>query len=76
MQIDQKTLQRLLTMNDEKLAAMIDRIARESGISPEALGARPDDIRSIRAALGSATEEDLKRLNELYNVYRQTRKTR
>lgn len=71
MQIDQKTLGRLLSMNDEKLAQLIRKIAEESGISPEALGARPDDIASIRAALGSATEEDLKRLNALYAAYRQ-----
>lgn len=70
MQIDQKTLARLLSMNDERLALLINRIARESGITPETLGAHPENIASIRAALGSATEEDLKRLNALYAAYR------
>ncbi len=73
MQIDRKTLQYLLSMNDEKLIALLQKIAQESGISPSALGANPNDIRSIRAALGSATEEDLKRINDLYGTYRQNR---
>ncbi len=73
MQIDQKTLQYLLSLNDEKLAAMLQKVARESGISPDAIGGRPDDINSIRAALGSATDADLKRLNELYAAFRQNR---
>ena len=73
MQIDRKTLQHLLSMDDQKLSLLLNRVAQESGLSPEALGARPDDIASIRAALGSATEEDLKRLNEIYDVYRQNR---
>lgn len=70
MHIDQKTLRLLLSMNDEKLAGLMQQIARESGIPPEALGAKSDDIASIRAALGSATEEDLNRLNALYAAYR------
>ena len=73
MQIDQKTLQHLLSLDDRKLSMLLQRVAQESGVSPDALGARPDDIASIRAALGSATEEDLKRLNALFDAYRQNR---
>ena len=73
MQIDQKTLQRLLSLDDRKLSMLLQRVSQESGISPDALGAHPDDIASIRAALGSATEEDLKRLNTLFDTYRQNR---
>ena len=73
MQIDQKTLQHLLSLDDRKLSLLLQRVAQESGVSPDALGAQSGDIASIRAALGSATEEDLKRLNALFDAYRQNR---
>ena len=73
MQIDQKTLQRLLSLDDRKLSMLLQRVAQESGVSPDALGAHSGDIASIRAALGSATDEDLKRLNALFDAYRQNR---
>ncbi len=74
MKIDQKTLQILLAMNDEQLSSLLGKVAKESGITPETLGVRPDDLSGIRKALGSATEEDLARLNELYAAYRQKRR--
>jgi len=70
MQIDRKTLQYLLSMDDAKLSALLQKIARESGISPAALGADPNDLRSIRQALGTATEADLQKINDLYTAYR------
>ena len=70
MQIDRKTLQYLLSMDDAKLSALLQKIARESGISPAALGAAPNDLRSIRQALGTATEADLQKINDLYTAYR------
>jgi len=74
MQIDQKMLNRLLTMSDEQLGEVIQSIAKESGIDPRSLGLNPDNIASIRQALGGATEEDLKQLNSIYNDYRKNRK--
>ena len=74
MKIDQKTLHALLAMNDEQLSALLAKVAKESGITPEMLGANPGDLAGIRKALGSATEEDLARLNELYAAYRQKRR--
>lgn len=74
MQIDKRTLQILLAMNDEQLSALLAKIAKESGITPADFGANPNDLSGIRQALGSATEEDLKRLNALYADYRQKRR--
>ena len=70
MQIDRKTLQYLQNMDDAKLTALLQKIAQGSGISPAVLGADPNDLRSIRAALGSATEADLQKINDLYAAYR------
>ena len=74
MQIDQKMLDRLLAMNDEQLGEVIGSIAREAGIDPMTLGLNPNNIASIRQALGGATDEDLAQLNTVYNAYRQNRK--
>ena len=74
MQIDKRTLQILLAMNDEQLAAILAKIAKESGITPADIGANPNNLAEIRRALGAATEEDLKRLNALYADYRQKKR--
>ena len=74
MKIDKRTLQVLLSMNDEQLSALLAKIAKESGITPADFGASPSDLNSIRQALGSATEEDLKRMNAMYADYRPKRR--
>lgn len=76
MQLDRKKLDRLLGMSDEQLGALVQSIAKESGIDPAMLGLNPDNIQSIRHALGSATDEDLKELDQICNTYRQQKKNR
>jgi len=73
MQIDQKTLSRLLAMNDAQLGAVIQRIATEAGIDPAQLGLNPESINIVRQALGSATEADLAQMNAVYETYRQSK---
>ncbi len=76
MQIDQKMLNRLLTMDDKQLGDIIQTIATEAGIDPTLLGLNPQNIQSIRQALGSATDRDLEQLNAVYNTYKQNKKGR
>lgn len=76
MQIDQKMLDRLLTMNDEQLGEVIKKIAAEVGIDPAMLGLNPNNINNIRTALGSATQQDLQQLNDVYDVYKQNRRNK
>ena len=76
MQLDRKKLDRLLGMNDEQLGALVQSIAKESGIDPATLGLNPNNIQSIRQALGSATDEDLKELDQICNAYRRQKKNR
>ncbi len=73
MQIDQKALRRLLSMNDEQLEKVVQSIAQEAGIDPSALGINPESIQSIRQALGSADEQQLTQLNDIYQAYRQNK---
>ena len=70
MQIDQKMLNRLLTMDDEHLADLIRNVATEAGIDPSQIGLNKQSIADIRQALGSATSQDLQRINDVYQSYR------
>ena len=70
MQIDPHMLKKLLAMNDEQLGMLIQSIAAEAGVDPAQLGLNPSNIQSIRAALGNADVEDLKRLQSVYDAYR------
>ena len=74
MQLDKKSLDRLLTLNDAQLAEVIRTIAAEAGIDPSLLGLNPQNISGIRQALGSATQEDLAQLNTIYDTYKQNRR--
>lgn len=74
MQLDKRMLEKLLTMNDEQLAEVIRQIAVETGINPAQLGLNPQNVQSIRQALGMATDEDLKQLNAVYDSYKQSRR--
>ena len=76
MQLDRNMLDRLLAMNDAQLGEVVKRIASEAGIDPAQLGLSTENIQSIRTALGNANAEDLQRMNEVYQSYRENRKKR
>ena len=76
MQIDERMLKKLLAMNDEQLGQMIQKIAAESGIDPAQLGINPQNIESVRSALGSIGEDELEGINRLYEDYRRDKGNR
>ena len=67
MQIDRRTLDGLLKLNDKQLMAIINRLATESGIDPAAFNIDPKSVSSIRSALSGATDEQLNEIVEQYN---------
>ncbi len=71
MQLDKRSIDRLLTMNDRALEDFVRRVASESGIDPRALGLNIENIQALRTALSTATEEDLRALTEVYHAYKQ-----
>ena len=73
MQIDQKMLNRLLSLDDEHLSELIRSVATEAGIDPALIGLNPQNIADIRQALGSASDQNLQQINEIYQIYRQNR---
>ena len=70
MQIDRKSLEKLLTLNDRQLGLVIKKIASESGIDPASLNINPNDIASVRSALSGATDEDIKNITQQYEEYK------
>ena len=68
MQIDRASLEKLLAMNDRQLLSVVNHLAAGSGIDPATLGINPRDIQSIRQALSSATDEDLRRIAAQYEA--------
>ncbi len=73
MQIDRQALDKLLAMNDRQLAAVIGHLAAKSGIDPADFNMDPRSIESIRHALSTASDEDLKRVAEQYEANRRKR---
>lgn len=74
MQLDKKTLQKLLSLSDEQLTAVIRSLAESSGLDLSEFNIRPDDINSIRSALSGATNEDLARAAEQLRSYRRNKR--
>ena len=74
MQLDQKMLHHLLNMNDEQLGVLSGQLAQEAGIDPAQLGLHPEQLASVRQALGNATDEDIAKLNGVYQEYRKHRR--
>ena len=66
MQIDRKSLEKLLTLNDRQLASVIKRIAGEGGIDLSTFNVNPSDLDSVRKALRGATDEDLLNITKQY----------
>lgn len=70
MQLDRNSLNKLLSLNDRQLGAVIGRLASESGMDLSAFSIDPKDIQALRSALQGATDEDLERVRKQYEDYR------
>lgn len=74
MQIDRSALEKLLTLNDRQLKAIIQKLANDSGIDPKEFHMDTESIESIRRALRTATDEDLRRVAEQYEANRREKR--
>ncbi len=66
MQINRDSIDKLLSMNDAQLKMIIRHLAAQSGIDPAQFNMDTNSIESIRRALSSATDEDLRSIAEQY----------
>lgn len=66
MEIKRENLEQLLSLNDWQLKMIIQKIVKESGIDPSQFNVDTSSIESIRKALSTASDEDLKNIAEQY----------
>lgn len=64
MQFDRTMLERLLSLSDKQLAAVIERLGRENGLDLSSFSIRAGDLDGVRAAIRNMTDADLVRLGE------------
>ena len=62
MQIDRKSLDRLLALNDDQLKRVLRGLVAEYGIDPNTVPFERFDMSALRAVLASASDEDIRRL--------------
>ena len=70
MQIDRKSLEKLLSLNDRQLMFVINKLAAENGIDLSGFNIDPKDISSVRLGLRDATDSDIERVARMYEMNR------
>ena len=70
MQLDKKTLNMLLALNDAQLTNVIRTISEKSGLDLSSFNITSNDVKSIRRALENASDEDIKRAQESINNFK------
>jgi len=70
MQIDKKSLNMLLSLNDAQLVNVIKTISEKSGVDLSSFNITANDVKSIRYALENASDEDIKRAQESINNFK------
>ena len=64
MQLDRKTLDRLLLLNDRQLQAVINKLVSEYGLDLSGFQIKEGDMDALRRAIRGATDEQLLSLGE------------
>ena len=70
MQIDKNTLNMLLALNDAQLVNIIKTISEKSGLDLSSFNITTNDVKSIRHALENASEEDIRKAQEIINNFK------
>ncbi len=64
MQFDRKALDRLLLLNDRQLEMVVRKLATDYGLDLSTLNITTDNLKGLREALRSATDEELSALGD------------
>lgn len=59
MKLDRKALERLLSLNDAQLAAVIEKLTREYGVDLSSMNISTSDMAALRRTLRNTTDEEL-----------------
>ncbi len=66
MQLDKKSLDRLLRLNDDALRGVLGHLLAEYGVDVSRVPLATMDMTALRTLLSSATEEDINRLLQAF----------
>ena len=65
MQLDKKSLDRLLKLNDDQLRGVLGKLLAEYGVDVSRVPLGQMDMTALRAVLSAATEEDVARFLQM-----------
>ncbi len=65
MQLDRKSLDRLLRLNDDQLRGVLGKLLAEYGVDVSRVPLQQMDMTALRAVLAAATEEDISRFLQM-----------
>lgn len=74
MEIDRRSLDRLLSLNDVQLKAIIKNLAASSGIDPAQFNIDLSSVASIRNAIQTVSDEELKQIVQMYEENRKRKR--
>lgn len=74
MEIKRENIDKLLSLNDWQLKMIIQKLANESGIDPSQFNIDTNSIESIRRALTTASDAELKQIAEQYEQNQRKRR--
>lgn len=66
MQLDKKSLDRLLRLNDDQLRTVLGRLLNEYGVDTTRVPLAGMDMTALRRVLESATDEDIERFLQMF----------
>ncbi|MBQ4112358.1 MAG: hypothetical protein IJD38_06155 [Clostridia bacterium] len=67
MQLDKKSLERLLKLNDDQLRGVLGKLLAECGVDVSRVPLAHMDMTALRAVLAAATERDVANLLQMFN---------
>jgi hypothetical protein len=65
MQLDKKSLDRLLKLNDDQLRGVLGKLLAEYGVDVSRVPLHQMDMTALRAVLSAATDEDISRFVQM-----------
>ena len=65
MQLDKKSLDRLLKLNDDQLRGVLSKLLAEDGVDVSRVPLAQMDMTALRAVLSAATDEDIGRFMQM-----------
>ena len=74
MEIKRENIDKLLSLNDWQLKMIIQKLANESGIDPSQFNIDTNSIKSVRRALTTASDAELKQIAEQYEQNQRKRR--